>query len=39
MRVEVTEQACNDSAAESAFGARVIAQWGEHRLEGCAARF
>ncbi len=39
MRLELTEQACNDSAAESAFGARVIAHWGEQRLEGCAARF
>lgn len=39
MQLDVTEQACNDSAAESAFGARVVAQWGEQRLEGCAARF
>ena len=39
MQLDVTEQACNDSAAESAFGARVIAQWGEQRLKGCAVRF
>jgi uncharacterized membrane protein len=39
MRLDVTEQACTDGAAESAFGARVVAQWGEQRLEGCAARF
>lgn len=39
MRLDVSEQACTDGAAESAFGARVIAQWGEQRLEGCAARF
>ena len=39
MRLDVTEQACTDGAAESAFGARVIAHWGEQRLEGCAARF
>ncbi len=39
MQVDVTEQPCNDTAAESAFGARVTAQWGEQRLEGCAARF
>lgn len=39
LQIDITEQACNDSAAESAFGARAIAQWGEQRLEGCAARF
>jgi uncharacterized membrane protein len=39
MRLDVIEQACTDGAAESAFGARVVAQWGEQRLEGCAARF
>lgn len=39
MQLNVTEQACNDSAAESAFGARVVAQWGEQKLEGCAVRF
>lgn len=39
LRVDVTEQPCNDNAAESAFGARVTAQWGGQRLEGCAARF
>ncbi|KNZ34059.1 MAG: hypothetical protein AD742_01075 [Methylibium sp. NZG] len=39
LKIDITEQACNDTAAESAFGARVVAQWGEQRLEGCAARF
>lgn len=39
MRLELTEQACNDSGAEAAYGARVVAQWGTQRLEGCAARF
>ena len=39
MRLDLTEQPCNDSAAESAFGARVVAQWGGQRLEGCAVRF
>ena len=39
MSLELTEQACNDNAAEAAFGARVTAQWGAQRLEGCAARF
>lgn len=39
LRLELTEQACNDIGSETAYGARVVAQLGEQRLEGCAARF
>lgn len=39
MRLELTEAACTASASETAYGARVVAQLGEQRLEGCAARF
>ena len=39
MRLELTEQPCNDSSTETAYGARVVARVGERVLEGCAARF
>ena len=39
MRVELVEQACNDTSSETAYGARLVAQVGEQRYEGCAARF
>jgi uncharacterized membrane protein len=39
MRLELTEAACTASGSETAYGARVVAQLGEQRLEGCAARF
>ena len=39
MRLELVEQACNDTSSETAYGARVVAQVGDQRFEGCAARF
>jgi uncharacterized membrane protein len=39
MRLVLTEEACNDSGSETAYGARAVAQWGTQRMEGCAARF
>lgn len=39
MWLELVEQACNDTSSETAYGARVVAQVGDQRFEGCAARF
>ncbi|MDH5539645.1 MAG: hypothetical protein OEY03_09585 [Rhizobacter sp.] len=39
MRLDVTEQACQDERSETAYGARVVAHYGKRRLEGCAARY
>jgi uncharacterized membrane protein len=39
MRLELVEQACNDTGSETAYGAKLVAQWGDQRFEGCAARF
>ncbi len=39
IRVEITEQACVDPSAETAFGARAVVRSGSRVFEGCAARF
>jgi len=39
LNIELTEQPCNDMAAETAYGARAVATLGPRRFEGCAARF
>jgi uncharacterized membrane protein len=39
IRIEITEEVCNDGHSETAFGARVTARLGSRTFEGCAARF
>lgn len=39
IRIEITEQACVDAGAETAFGARAVVRSGSRTYEGCAARF
>jgi len=39
LRIEVTDQLCEDAASESAYGARVRITLGQRTLEGCAERF
>ncbi len=39
IRIEITEQACVDPGAETAFGARAVVRSGSRVFEGCAAKF